>query len=68
MESCTRSGRLASEEAARVAAEARRRKAHFRMWLDNTEQQFYHLNDQIEDFVEKQWEKEKERMGALTSF
>ena len=55
---------LASEEAARVAAEARRRKAHFRMWLDNTEKQFYHLNDQIEDFVEKQWEKEKERMGA----
>ena len=58
MESCTRSG-LASEEAARVAAEARRRKAHFRMWLDTTEKQFYHLNDQIEDFVENQWEKEK---------
>jgi hypothetical protein len=59
---------VTAQKSSQIAAEARRREAHFRIWLDNIENQFYHLNDKIEDFVEEQWDKEKERMGALTSF
>ena len=59
---------VTAQKASEVAAEARRREAHFRIWLDDIENQFYHINDKIEDFVESEWDKEKERMGALTSF
>jgi hypothetical protein len=57
-----------AERAATLMTKVRRRASTFQVWIADCEKKFYELNDGIEDFVESEWEKEKERMGALTSF